>query len=256
MNRIMMVRISISRIFVVLAGVLLIVTTACSAPKNEVQVPNSRPDVPAGLQAVPGKKNPRPEVPERAVTNTFQKSTMNEFSDVDPRAGETVSGKAKALIDNAKRNVIDQTGNLGENTQRTLDKKGENLEDFGKNLQRSAEDTKDITQENAKGFVKGTKQGTENIKDNTLDATKDVTRGTARTAEDLKQTVKANTPDAEDLTRGAKRATKDASNLVKDKADEAGESTSNFVQDKVNQVVKGTQKALDKAGNAVDDAVD
>jgi len=69
---------------------------------------------------------------------------MNEFSDVDPRAKkpERLRQTRQASQENAERNVIDQTSNVGENTKRILDKKGENAEDFGKNLSKSAENTK------------------------------------------------------------------------------------------------------------------
>jgi gas vesicle protein len=204
-----------------MAGALLVITTACSGGV-EAQTPPAtglRQDVPAGLEAVPGKKNPRPEVPEKAETNTFKRSSMNEFSDVDPRAKESekaAQAKAQSLRENAERNVIDESGSVGGNTQRILDKKGENLSDFGKNLQRSAENTKDKAQRSVRDFSKGTQQGTENIKNNTLDAASGVKEGTART-------VDANTPDASNLTRRAQQTAKDA---------------------------------LNKAGNAINDAVD
>lgn len=282
MNRIaaLLKRIRPSQILMAfMAGMFLLVSTACSSDKVQAQTPDgSRQQVPAGLEAVPGKRNPRPEVPERAVTNTFEGSSMNEFSDTDPRTQDTASDKAKALVENAKRNVIDQTGDLGENTKRTLDKKGENLEDFGKNVQRSAEDTKDTAQRKAEDFAEGTKQGAGNVKDNTLDAATGLKKGADRTAEDVKQNIKANTPDAEDLTRGTKqaarnaaentraagrdaaektqRATQDTSEAVQDRANRAGKSTTNFIQDKVNQFVRGTEEATKKANNAIDNTVD
>ena len=112
-----------------LAGTLLIFNTAC----NSVQAttPNNRPNVPSGVQpdkALTSGKNPRPDVPNEATTNRFQKGTMNDFSDLDPRAEKAekaIADKAAALKENAERNVIDQTGSLGGNTKRILDKKGE-----------------------------------------------------------------------------------------------------------------------------------
>jgi hypothetical protein len=76
---------------------------------------------------------------------------MNEFSDVDPRTKQAgaAADKAAALKENAERNVIDQTSNVGENTRRILDKKGENAEDLGKNLRQSAENTKYKAQDTA-----------------------------------------------------------------------------------------------------------
>lgn len=182
------------------AGVLLVLNTACSGsvqaksprpgapntPDTGVQVTGDRQNVPAGRIGVPGKPNPRPEVPDDAKTNKdFQRSTMNEFSDIQPgtKGVDEANRKAKALIENAEQNVIDQTSNVGENTQRILDKKGENVEDFGKNLKRSAEKVSEEAQENARGFSQGTRQGTENIKENTADAIK----GAKQATEDAKQ---------------------------------------------------------------------
>ncbi len=245
-----------------LAGVLLFVSTACSSGKVQAETPNRRPEVPAGLQAVPGKKNPRPEVPDEANTSTFSKGGMNDFSDVDPRINTSpASEKAKALVDNAEKNMIDQTSNLGENTKRILDKKGENAQDFGENLKRSTEETKEKARGAAEDVAKETKQTVEDAKNATRDATRDLTKGVNQTAEDLKQTVKANTPDPEDLTRGVKQAAKNvkentasAATDVVDKAQRTAEETSDTFQDKVNQVLKGTQKTLYKAGDAAGDA--
>ncbi len=258
-----------------LAGVLLLVSTACSSGKVQAGTPVNgvRQEVPAGLEAVPGKKNPRPEVPDQAETNTFKRGTMNEFSDVDPRTNMSpTTEKAKALIDNAERNVIDQTSDVGENTKRILDKKGENADDFGKNLRQSAEDTKYKAQGAAKDVTRDAKDVAKDAKNATQDTTKGMTRSVNRTAEDAKQTIKANTPDADDLTRGARRAGENVKENTKaagrdvadktqraventaDKAQEAAENTSGSFQDKLNQVLKGTQRTFYKAGDAAGEA--
>lgn len=253
-------KIKLSQIVVTfLAGVLLIVSTACNG-SVQANTPGgaTRQEVPSGTQptgkVTPGQKNPRPEVPGEATTNRFEKGTMNEFSDLDPRAKnvDEVSRKAEALKQNAERNVIDQTGNLGDNTKRILDKKGENAEDFGKNVQRNAENAKDKLQGTAEDLKRGTQKGTENIKDNTADATKGVNRAAERTAENAKQTIKANTPDAKRAIDNTKSAGKD---LVDDTQTNI-EKTGNFFQNKLNEAARGTKQNLDKAGNAAKDAVD
>lgn len=222
---------------VFMAGMLLLVSTACNrvqagTPDNVVT--GTRQEVPAGKLAVPGKENPRPEVPEKATTSKFEGGpTMNEFSDVDPRAKDlekATSSKAQALKENAERNVIDQTSNLGENTKRILDKKGENAADFGKNVQRNAEDAAEKAQGTTENLVKGTKRGTENIKDNTLDATKDVNRSASRAADNVKDTTK-------DLSKSVKRSADDTSDYVQDKADRA---TGRSFFDKVGDAIKDT----------------
>lgn len=264
-------RIRLDRILMtILAGVLLFVSTACN--NGEVQG-TRRPDVPAGLLTEPGQKNPRPEVPNEATVSPFEKG-MNDFSDVDPRAEKAkaaAADKAALLKENAERNVIDQTSDVGENTKRILNKKGENVEDLGKNLQQSTEDTKNKAQGAVDEVAKGTKQAVGNVKDSTLNTTRGLTRSANQAAEDVKQTVKANTPDTRDLRRGVDQAASDAkentemagNNLV-DNAQQAIENTGQFVQDKLNQVTRGTQRTVDsaarntlnKTGNAINDAID
>lgn len=233
-----------------LAGILLFVSTACSgavqAKGPDGVVTGKRQQVPAGELAVPGKKeNPRPEVPggtatspDSDVINRFQGGpTMNEFSDVDPRASDlakSAASKAEALRENAERNVIDQTSNVGENTRRILDKKGENVEQAGTNLKRSFESATEKAQGTAEDLAKGTKRGTENIKDNTADATKGVTRNASQAAEDVKDNTR-------DLTKSAKQATNEASGFFKSKANQAADTT---------------QRNLNQAADAVKDAVD
>lgn len=60
-------KIRLGQIFMTfLAGILLFVTTACNsvqAKDSGAQVTGSRQEAPAGKLAVPGQKNPRPEVP-------------------------------------------------------------------------------------------------------------------------------------------------------------------------------------------------
>lgn len=255
-----------------LAGALLVVSTACNSGSVQATTPNTRPEVPSGVQpdkrAKLGEDNPRPEVPEEAITNRFEKGTMNDFSDLDPRAKnvEQAANKAEALKQNAERNVIDQTGNLGENTKRILDKKGENAEDFGKNVRENTESAKEKIQGTVEDFARGTKQGTENIKDNTYDATKgvnraaeDVKESAKNAAENVKQGIKDNTPDTRELRRDTKQAidnTKSAGKGLVDDTQTNVEKTGNFFQNKLNEAARGAKQNIDKAGNAAKDAID
>ncbi len=141
-------------ITVFLSALILFVTTACGS---------------TGVMAKTADQV-RPEVPAEAQTSRF-KSGMNDFSDVDPRKDTSeANAKAKALIDNAERNVIDQSGDVGDNTKRILDKKGENARDLGKNLDRSTDKAQDKAKGTLEDFAQGTKKGTENIKENTGNA--------------------------------------------------------------------------------------
>lgn len=237
-----------------LAGILLFVSTSCSLVQAKDSEPGvvtgRRQEVPSGGVAKPGQKNPRVEVPggtatspDSSVVNTFQggRTTMNEFNDVDPRAEglqEATAKKAQALKENAERNVIDQTSNVGENTRRILDKKGENAEDFGKNVKRSAESAADKAQGTAENLSIGTKRGTENIKDNTFDATKGVNRSASGATNAVKDS-------ANDLTKGLNQSAKGA-------VDDA----SGYLQSKANQAADNTQRGLNRAANAVRDSVD
>ena len=234
-------------LMVFMAGVLLFVSTACGGPGSNTGVQTgTRQEMPAGKQGVPDMVNPRPEVPggtatspDSNVINRFQRGTMNEFSDLDPRTKQegAAADKAEALRENAERNVIDQTGNVGENTKRILDKKGENVEDLGKNVNKSVENTKNKAQGATDDLVQGTKQATENAKDSAINATRGMGRSVNQAAEDAKQTVKANAPDVRGLSKGvnqaaegAKEDTKAAGRNLIDDAKQAVENTRDFVQ--------------------------
>jgi hypothetical protein len=141
-------------ITVFLSALILLVTSACG---NGVMAKTA--------------DQVRPEVPSEATTTSRFKGGMNDFSDVDPRKDtREAAAKAKGLIDNAESNVIDQTGSVGGNTKRILDKKAENARDFGKNIDRSTDRAQDKAQGTLEDFAKGTKKGTENLKENTGNA--------------------------------------------------------------------------------------
>ena len=251
-----------------MAGILLFVSTACNNGPAQAKNPDGvvtgrRQEVPAGELAVPGKKNPRVEIPggtatspDPGVVNKFQGGpTMNEFSDVDPRAEgleKAASQKAQALKEQAERNVIDQTSNVGENTKRILDKKGENVDEIGGNLKRNAESAQEKAKGTAEDFAKGTKRGTENIKENTSDAVRGANRSASQAAEDVKDSAK-------DLTKGASKAADEAKYSAKDLTKDASRAADNapgFFQSKINQAAESAQRNLNKAGNAVKDVVD
>ena len=251
-----------------MAGILLFVSTACNNGPAQAKNPDGvvtgrRQEVPAGELAVPGKKNPRVEIPggtatspDSDVVNKFQGGpTMNEFSDVDPRAEgleKAASQKAQALKEQAERNVIDQTSNVGENTKRILDKKGENVDEIGENLKRNAESAQEKAKGTAENFAKGTSRGTENIKENTSDALRGANRSASQAAADVKDSAK-------DLTKGASKAADEAKYSAKDLTKDASRAADNapgFFQSKINQAAESAQRNLNKTGNAVKDVVD
>lgn len=152
-------RLNLLRVLTVFfAGVILFVSTACS---------------PANVQAKSLKAgyNPRPEVPENAITNTYE-GGMNDFSDVDPRFDTSrADAKAEDLLNKAKHNLQKSVDSPEQYTRnyKSGTPLGERIENLGEDI---SESTKELT----KGFTKGTERGIENIKSNTQDATDDVAK--------------------------------------------------------------------------------
>lgn len=225
-----------------LAVFILFFTQACGGNSTTATAPKSTSEFDPARQTVGIQKaRPNAEVyaPKGEGTLSPVEGGMNNFSDVDPRTqGVDVKAKADALRENAERNVIDETANIGETTRRILDKKGENVQDLGKNLQRNAEFTKDRAQDTAEDLVEGTKKGLGNIKENTKDAANGATSNAQGAVEDAKLS--------------AKSVVRDANANVSDVKD-AGK---NFFQTKIDEATRSAQRNLDKASSAVKDAVD
>lgn len=130
---------------VVLAGLLLMTTTACN---------------PSSPQAV-GNGSYREKVGQQ--TETYdpiqkRKDGMNMYEDTDPRRGtKAADAKAKALIDSAQRNADRQ----GLNPAEALQQVGR---DLPKNAQRAAENAADFAQDRADEAAQGTRNATETFK--------------------------------------------------------------------------------------------
>lgn len=203
-------------ITVFLSVIIMFVSTACSG----------------GAQAktpAPGKTadQVRHEVPSGAVTSEY-KGGMNDYSDLDPRADfSDKQAKAKGLVDLTERQVIDETDDVGTNTKRILDKKGENARDLGKNAKEDFQDAGDKAQKSVRDFSKGTQRGIENIKDNTQDSVSDANKSTMRAADNVKEN------------------SKDAGKNVFDSAKDAADQASSYVQNKTNEAVSGAKRAID-----------
>ncbi|WP_017319208.1 hypothetical protein [Mastigocladopsis repens] len=256
-----------------LAGMILFFTQACNS------VTATTPSQTAPRQTVPrqiiGEEQSAPPNSEVYVpkgTNVLSpvEGGMNNFSDVDPRdQGANVKAKAEALKQNAEQNVIDETSNIGENTRRILDKKGENVEDLGKNLQQNAQETADKAGSSATDFARGAKKGIENIQENTSNAAKGLVKNAQGAAEDAKDNAQST---AENAGNAVNRTVKEATNEKGKERDKvsAGDTATNlaqtgqgaienagdFVQKNANQLVTSAQENLEKAGNAIKDAID
>lgn len=222
---------------VFVAGMFLVFTQACTqATATKPEPTRTTPPHIVGPQSA--EPNSEVYVPKGDKPLNTYEGGMNNFSDLDPRGqGADVKAKSEALKQNAEQNVIDQTSNLGENTRRILEKKGENAEDFGKNVQRSVEKTADKAQGTAEDFAKGTKQGLENIQDNTKDAAK----GAAKNVQGAAEGVKID----------AQRKADNAGDAVERTVREAGDNANTSVRDTGNNLIEKAQQAVENAGNFV-----
>ncbi|MBD2344989.1 hypothetical protein [Anabaena subtropica] len=157
---------------VVLAGFFLLLTQACNSPTIAGQPPQQKAE-----SAYTERYDPTKEYP----LNNPQ-GGMNNFSDVDPRgqAGEkTAEAKAKALRDNAKKNVeqkgVDSPQEYVENYRQGTPL-GQRVKNLGEDIGSSAEEVRE-------GVVKGTQRGVENIKENTRNAGDDLAKKGKQTTE-------------------------------------------------------------------------
>lgn len=121
---------------VFLVGLLVFVTTACS-----------------GGASAKTADEVREEVPGSAVTNEY-KGGMNDYSDVDPRQDiKQAQTKAKALIENAQKNIdqksVDSREQYVENL-RSGTPLGERVQRIGENVGKAAENLKEDVSKGAK----------------------------------------------------------------------------------------------------------
>lgn len=152
---------------VFLAGLLVIVTTACNnGPANALD------------------KNGRQEVPSNAVSSPYR-GGMNGYSDVDPRASTSgANSKANDIVRKAEGNIqkgADSFDKYGENYR-----KGTPLNERVENL---AEDVGESTKNTAKGVAKGTQRGVENLKANTQNAAESAPKVVDQAKENAKNAV-------------------------------------------------------------------
>lgn len=176
---------------VFLAATFLFMAQACNRPGIAQQPPQ------------PGNQPPNIERYDATKDYPLNKPQggMNNFSDVDPRAKgaeRAANARAKALADNARRNVelkgVDSTDEYIRNFQEgtPLDKRVKRL---GDNIGSSAEEL-------GEGFAKGTQRGVENIQENTERAAKNLGKNIQRGAEDTSTSLQRR---AEDTANAAKR---------------------------------------------------
>ncbi|MEG4351054.1 hypothetical protein QUA74_15045 [Microcoleus sp. LAD1_D3] len=154
---------------VFLAGILVLVSTACSRP----DVTAGKTDVMAGkADARIGKTADqiREEVPSGAVTSEF-KGGMNDYSEVDPRNKKLTAEEAKAqLLKEQAQHRIDtkSSNNVGENVRRVGNDAPDKLDQIGEKVKEDAR----TAQSKADNFGDKTKQGFANLKENTREGLK------------------------------------------------------------------------------------
>lgn len=206
---------------VFLMASLLALTTACNGSASAISPDTSAggrtpDDVVRGRQStvLEGKTSDqiRPDMPSGRVNSSYEGGGMNKYPDTDPRRNAAPAGsKAQGLIQNAERQVIDQTGDVGENTKRILDKKGENVKDYAGNAKRDLESAGAKAKSSATEFAEGTKQGAANVKENARDAGGDAAKSAKRAAEDTADTVNYK---ANEASKSTQRAFEDAKNAL------------------------------------------
>jgi len=212
------------------AGVFLFATQACAATSDLAA------KTPVGAEmTTKDHPDPRNYSPEGTPLSPYQ-GGMNNFSDRDPRAPKELKAATKAQAEYLKEHA--NRREFGASTSDVVDRYSEVPEVVGKGIQSSAENLKQMTEENAQDFGRGTKRGLANIQDNIENASQDVTKSAKLTAENQGINIKEG---AEELGY---------------KAQKAADNTSEYLQNKAKKTVNSVQRNLDKAANAIQEAVD
>ena len=192
---------------VFLAGILVLVSTACSRP----DVTAEKTDVTAGKTDVITAKTSdqiREEVPSGAVTSEY-KGGMNDYSDVDPRNKKVTAAEAKAqLLKEQAQHRIDtkSSNNVGENVRRVGDDAPDKLNQVGEKVKEDAS----TAQSKAEDFGDKTKQGFANLKENTREGLKGAKNIVKEATEGAKERVSEGTESLRYNTSGGQENINDA----------------------------------------------
>ena len=192
---------------VFLAGILVLVSTACSRP----DVTAEKTDVTAGTTDVITAKTSdqiREEVPSGAVTSEY-KGGMNDYSDVDPRNKKVTAAEAKAqLLKEQAQHRIDtkSSNNVGENVRRVGDDAPDKLNQVGEKVKEDAS----TAQSKAENFGDKTKQGFANLKENTREGLKGAKNIVKEATEGAKERVSEGTESLRYNTSGGQENINDA----------------------------------------------
>lgn len=172
-------------LIIVLAGVLILVTTACNPNSPSVSGTgqyHEREGQPVGIR----------EYTDRADSKA--RPDMSSYSDNDARDTASARARAKALSDRAERNVqkVQSPGEFVDEYRA-----GTPIQDRVRNL---ADDVGESAEQFKEDFAAGTRENTRNLKTNADKAGRNVQRT------------------ADDTQRNARRAAEDATDAVRDRA--------------------------------------
>ena len=230
---------------VFLAGILVLVSTACSRP----DVTAEKTDVTAGKTDVITAKTSdqiREEVPSGAVTSEY-KGGMNDYSDVDPRNKKVTAAEAKAqLLKEQAQHRIDtkSSNNVGENVRRVGDDAPDKLNQVGEKVKEDAS----TAQSKAEDFGDKTKQGFANLKENTREGLKGAKDIVKEATQGAKERVSEGTESLRYNTSGGQENINDAARDARQKAEDASDN----IGQKVNRDIDTTQPAPERAADAID----
>ncbi|MCD8487293.1 MAG: hypothetical protein LRZ84_11330 [Desertifilum sp.] len=167
---------------VFLAGVLLVISTACSnnaLARTADQVED--------------------EVPSSALTNKFE-GGMNNYRDTDPRRDtKGADAKAEGLVRNSQRNIDKSVDGADEYVRNY--KQGTPLDERVKNL---SEDVGEATSNTAEDFAEGTERGFKNLKQNASRAVDGIGDTVGDAADNASDTVERS---ADNVKKAAQKAT-------------------------------------------------
>ncbi|WP_293124745.1 DUF6658 family protein [Microcoleus sp. bin38.metabat.b11b12b14.051] len=216
---------------VFLAGILVFVSTACN-----------RADVASAKTA----DKIRQEVPSGAVTSEY-KGGQNQYADTDPRDKNAAAAEAKAqfLKEQAQQRIeTKSSSNVGENVRRVADDAPEKLDQIGEKLNDDAR----TAQRKADEFGDKTKQGFSNLKENTREGLKGAKEIVKEATEGAKERVAEGTESLKYNTAQGQENVKNAARKVKYSAEDASDK----VRAKVNRDIDKTQRAAERAADAID----
>jgi len=179
-------RLRLERVFIiVLASVLVLVTTACNPNSPNVSGTGSyqeRAGQPTGIR----------EYTDRADNKS--RPDVGSYSDNDARDTASARAKAKALSDRAERNVkkVQDPGDLVQEIR-----KGTPIQERVRNI---TDNVGEATEQFKEDFATGARENTRNLRSNADKAGRNVQRT------------------ADDAQRNAQRAAEDAKDVVRDRA--------------------------------------